>query len=299
MAETKPKKLFPRIILYFFAVIVLFILAVNLFQRQVEEHVFFTQFERYPLVIAHAGSDLYPTDTMYAFERYAAMGVDILEMDTNMTKDGEIVVIHDSRLERTTNGTGDVRDLTLAEIKKYDAAFDWTLDDGKTYPLRAQGITVPTMREVFEAFPAYPMIIEIKQESPSMAEALCDLIDEYGMQEDVIVASFSDLSMAEFREACPTVATYGSRGEVKQFVILNFLGLSGLATPQYQAFGVPEEDGGIPVVTRWFNWNASRRNLDVHIWTINDPAEMQRFIDMRVDGIMTDHTDLMLDLLEN
>ncbi len=249
-------------------------------------------------MIAHAGSELYPTDTMYAFERYAAMGVDILEMDTNMTADGEIVVIHDKTIDRTTDGTGTVSEMTLAEIQQYDAAYDWTQDDGQTYPLRGQGITVPSLREVFETFPQYPMIIEIKQESPSMAGALCDLIKEYEMEDYVMIPSFNDVAIAEFREACPRVATQPSRGEVKNFVILNFLGLSGLTNPQYQAFGVPEEDGGIPVVRRWFIWNAHRKNLDVQIWTINDPVEMQRFMDMGVDGIMTDRTDLMIDLLK-
>ena len=93
-------------------------------------------------------------------------------------------------------------------------------------------------------------------------------------------------------------STQPGRGEVTRFVVLNFIGLSGLTNPQYQSFGVPEEDGGIPVVTRWFIWNAHRKNLDVQIWTINDPDEMQRFIDMGVDGIMTDRTDLMLELLD-
>lgn len=294
-----PKKKFPRIFFYILAVIALFYAVVNLFPRPVEDHVFFSHFDEYPLVIAHAGSKLYPTDTMYAFERYAAMGVDILEMDTNMTADGEIVVIHDKTIDRTTDGSGTVSEMTLKEIKQYDAAYNWTQDDGETYPLRAAGVTIPSLREVFEAFPQYPMIIEIKQESPSMAGTLCELIKEYEMEDYVMIPSFSDVAIAEFRDACPGVATQPSRGEVTRFVVLNFLGLSGLTNPQYQAFGVPEEDGGIPVVTRWFIWNAHRKNLDVQIWTINDPDEMQRFMDMGVDGIMTDRTDLMLELLEN
>ena len=299
MPNKKSNKVFPRVLLYILAAVLIFIIAVNIFQRPVEGHVFFRHFDEYPLVIAHAGSELYPTDTMYAFERYAAMGVDILEMDTNMTADGEIVVIHDSTIDRTTDGSGKVSEMTLEEIQQYDAAYNWTQDDGATYPLRGQSITVPSLREVFEAFPGYPMIVEIKQESPSMAGALCDLIKEYGMEKDVMVPSFSDTAMQEFRTACPAVATHASTGEVTRFVILNFLGLSGVLTPQYQAFGVPESEYGIPIVNRWFVWNAHRHNLDVQIWTINDPEEMQRFIDMGVDGIMTDRTDLMLELLQN
>ena len=126
MSEKKTKKRFPRIILIILAVIVLPVLGQYL-SRPIEDHVFFSHFDQYPLVIAHAGSKLYPTDTMYAFERYAAMGVDILEMDANMTADGEIVVIHDKTLDRTTGGSGAISEMTLAEIKQYDAAYHWLM----------------------------------------------------------------------------------------------------------------------------------------------------------------------------
>ena len=152
MSEKKTKKKFPRIILIILAVIVSFLAVVNLFPRPIEDHVFFSHFDQYPLVIAHAGSKLYPTDTMYAFERYAAMGVDILEMDANMTADGEIVVIHDKTLERTTDGSGAISEMTLAEIKQYDAAYNWSVDDGETYPLRGQGITVPLYEKSLRHF---------------------------------------------------------------------------------------------------------------------------------------------------
>ncbi len=78
--------------------------------------------------------------------------------------------------------------------------------------------------------------------------------------------------------------------------MLNFVGLANLLSPEYEAFQVPVESGGIPVVTNWFLWSTARRNLETHVWTINDSAEMEQLIQMGVDGIMTDRPERLLDL---
>jgi len=287
-----------RIVLIILALLALGILIAHLAARPAPDHPFFDQFsdDQYPRVIAHAGSELYPHDTLFALKKYAAMEVDLLEMDLHMTADGEIILIHDDTVDRTTNGSGDVREMTLAEVQALDAGWYWTKDD-QNYPFRDQGIMIPTLKEVFENFPDYPMIIEIKQDNPSMAAPLCDLIREFGMEEKVMVASSREIAMQEFRSLCPEVATSATREEVKALVIRSFILLGGTITPEYEALHVPEEDGGIPIVTPLFLWFAHNRNLEVHIWTINQPEEMQRFIDMGVDGIMTDRTDLMLEIL--
>jgi len=287
-----------RIVLMIISMLALGILIAHLAASPAPHHAYFDQFspEQYPLVIAHAGSELYPTDTLYALEQYAAMDVDVLEMDVHMTADGEIVLIHDDTVDRTTDGSGDVREMTLAEVQALDAGWYWTQDD-QDYPFRGQGITIPTLREGFETFPDYAMIIEIKQEKPSMAAPLCDLIREYGMEEKALIPSFNDESIQEFRAACPEVATAAGHDEVQDFVIRGFLLLGGTISPEFEALQVPEKDNGIPIVTRLFLWFAHNRNVQVHIWTINEPDEMERFIDMGVDGIMTDRTDLLREIL--
>jgi glycerophosphoryl diester phosphodiesterase len=93
------------------------------------------------------------------------------------------------------------------------------------------------------------------------------------------------------------VATAASSDEVRSFVITNFTRATNLLDPAYQAFQVPEESGGIPVVIPYFVNSAHDHNLQVHIWTINDEEDMRRFLDMDVDGIMTDRPDLLLDIL--
>jgi glycerophosphoryl diester phosphodiesterase len=225
------------------------------------------------------------------------MGVDVLEMDAHMTSDGQIVLMHDDLVDRTTNGTGLVSDHTLAEIKALEVAGNWTQDDGAAYPYQGQGLQVPTVAEVFERFPDYPMIIEIKQDSPDMTGPFCDLIRQYDMAEKVLVPSFDDNTIKAFRAACPEVATASASNETRAFVIAGFLQATNLLTPAFQAMQVPESSGGIPVVIAPFVTNAHRYNLQVHVWTINDPADMERLIQMGVDGIMTDRPDLLIPLL--
>ncbi len=263
-------------------------------------HPWFDPFNQYPLVIAHAdtgGTSPWPGDTMLFLENAAALGVDVLEMNVNMTGDGQIVLNHDITVDETTDGTGVISDMTLAEVQALDAAYDWTQDDGATYPYRGQGVVMPTLEEVFQTFPDYAMIVEIKQEAPSMAQPLCNLIRQYGMETKVIVPSFSDLAMGEFRAACPEVATAASTGEVKQFVYLSFAFLGNPVTPPYYAMQVPIESAGITVITSGFVANAHRRGLQIHAWTINDPDDMRMLIDLGVDGIMTDRPDVLLELL--
>lgn len=287
-----------RILLVVLILLAAGILIAHLAASPAEDHPFFGNFsaDQYPLVIAHAGSELYPHDTLYALKEYAAMEVDVLEMDLHMTADGEIILIHDDTVDRTTDGSGDVREMTLAEVQALDAGWYWTKDE-QSYPFRGQGIMIPRLEEVFETFPDTPMIIEIKQDSPPMAAPLCELIREYGMENKVMVASSREIAMGEFRSNCPEVATSATRAEVKEFVIRGFLLLGGTITPAYEALHVPEKDNNIPVVTPLFLWFAHNRNLQVHIWTINEAEEIQRFIDMGLDGIMTDRTDTMLEII--
>lgn len=258
------------------------------------------------LVIAHQGGNhLWPDNTLLAFENAVALGVDVLEMDVNMTADGEIVVIHDTSVDRTTNGSGAVSELTLAEIKALDAAYHWTplAPDGTAldpdfHPYRDQGVTVPTLNEVFEAFPEMRMTIEIKQETPSMVEPFCATIREYGMADRVLVASFHVGASEAFRRACPEVATSGHRDDILPFWVLSQLSLHSLYSPgELVAFQVPREFYGLTVLTPGFVADANARGVFVEAWTINTEAEMRRLIEMGVDGLITDEPGLALEVL--
>ncbi len=289
-----------RILLLLLLALLLLLLIVNLLDRPAPSHPFFDNFDTYPLVIAHAddtGQGLWPGSTMPFLKGVSEMGVDVLEIDVHMTKDGHIVVMHDDTVDRTTDGSGKISEMTLMEVKSLEVGGNWTQDGGQTFPYRGQGLRVPTLAEVFYLFPDWPMNIEIKQAEPSMAQPLCDMIRRFDKGQQVVVPAFSDQAIAEFRAVCPEVATAGSSSEVRNFVLLNFAFLSNLLSPPYQAFQVPEKSSGIPVVIPQFVDSAHDHNLQVHVWTVNDPRDMQRFIEMGVDGIMTDRPDLLLEML--
>jgi glycerophosphoryl diester phosphodiesterase len=259
------------------------------------------QSARRPLVIAHQGGDgIRPGDTMVAFEHAVQIGADVLEMDAHITKDGQMVLMHDEKVDRTTDGTGLIEDLSLAELKQLDAAYKWSNDDGKTFPYRGQGIQVPTLEDLFQKFPDMRYVIEIKLTENPIDKPLCDLLRQYNMQDKVVIASFHDEAMRRFRETCPEVATSASRGEVTKFVLLGKIFLSGLVTPQYESIQPPydpEESMNIPIMTKRFIRESHAKNIAVEPWTVDDPALMKQYIEWGVDGIMTDRPDLLLEIL--
>jgi glycerophosphoryl diester phosphodiesterase len=218
-------------------------------------------------------------------------------MDLHSTADGVLVVMHDDTVDRTTDGSGLIQSLTLEEIKALDAGYHWSADGGQTFPYRGQGITVPTMEEVFAAFPDVALNIEIKQAEPSLVEPFCQLIREYGMSDRVLVASFHQETVKAFRKECPEVATSSGEGEVIALFALSKLFLEATYGPEAQAVQVPEHRSGLHVLTSRFVDAAHGRNLEVHAWTINEVPDMQRLVALGVDGIITDYPDRLMEVL--
>lgn len=252
-----------------------------------------------PLVIAHrGGGGLWPENTAYAFQQARALGVDVIEMDVRSTSDGVLVVIHDATVDRTTGATGRVADMTLDELKRLDAAYRWSPDGGASFPFRAKGIVVPTLQEVFTALPGMRFIIEPKPDARSQVKPLCLAIREHAMTDRVIVGSFNQAILDEFRQECPGVATSASPAEVTKFLAMSKAGLSHAYSPVMQALQVPNHAAGLEVLSRSFVEAAHERRLAVHAWTVNDTREMARLLDMGVDGIMTDYPDRLLTLLQ-
>lgn len=274
------------------------LIVLRLISKPAPDHPYYSADLNYPLVIAHQGGDgIWPGESMLAFQNAVDLGVDVLEMDLHITSDGALVLMHDETVDRTTDGTGEIESMTLAEIKQLDAAYDWSPDDGATFPYRGQGIQVATLEEVFTAFPAMHMTIEIKKTNNSMAKPFCDLIREYDMQEKVLVASFHDERLKEFRAECPEVATSSAKDETTIFVLMTKALLGGFYSPAFYSLQVPEESGGITVMTPAFVKAAHARNLAVEPWTINDAETMRKFIEWGVDGIITDRPDIMMEVL--
>ena len=263
------------------------------------EHAYYVMGQDHPLVIAHQGGDgVWPGETMLAFRNAVELGVDVLEMDIHITQDGVLILMHDETVDRTTDGTGEIESMTLDELKKLDAGYDWSADDGVTFPFRGQGLQVATLEEVFAAFPDMRMTIEIKKTNASMAKPFCDLIREYDMQDKVLVASFHDERLKEFRAECPEVATSSAKDETTVFVLMTKGFIGSFYSPKFHSLQVPEESGGITVMTESFVRAAHARNLAVEPWTINDAETMRKFIEWGVDGIITDRPDIMMEVLD-
>ena len=251
-----------------------------------------------PLVIAHRGGNgLWPENTLYAFRQAVEMGVDVLEMDVRETADGALVVIHNEKVDMTTDGQGRVEELRLSELQSLDAGHKWTNDDGETYPFREQGIRIPTLAEVLEAFPETRMVIEIKSSSPLAESAFCQTVTKYSRENQIVVASFHDSVMETFRKECPLFPTASAPEEVRSFLMWDLVYLGKLFHPKAELFGVPESLGSLEIVTPRFVSQAHRLNTRVQVWTVNDVEEMKRLLDMGVDGIMTDYPDRLMNLL--
>lgn len=249
------------------------------------------------LVIAHQGGDgLWPSNTIFAFERAAEMGVDVLEMDVHQTADGVIVLSHDETVDRLTDGSGLIKEMTYAQIRRLDAAYSWTDEVGEQ-AYRGEGIQIPTLESIFAAFPEMRMNIEIKQKEPSMVEPFCQLLRRHIEGPEVLVASFHPETMEEFRQQCPGVATSATEPEIQPFFILNRAFLGAVYRPPADAFQVPEYSGNLRVVTRRFVRGAHDHNVAVHVWTVNETQDMERLIELGVDGIITDRPDRLMRLL--
>ncbi len=276
--------------------------------------------ERRVLNIAHRGGAIeFPENTLYAYQEALFAGSHMLEMDIYQTADGELVVIHDDTVDRTTNGTGSVSDFTLAELQQLDAAYCYVPGKGTDcsdaagiFPLRgiatgerapppgyrAQDFRIPTLREILQTFPRTLINIELKPDPRATGRyeaALAALLNEYARGNDVIVASFQDWNSALFKLAAPTIATSVPTAQVALSLASGLGPLPGL-TVGHAAFQVPPAMG-LPIVTQDFVDDAHARGLAVQVWTINDCAQMLDLLALGVDGIMTDAPSVLARLL--
>lgn len=239
------------------------------------------------MVFAHRGGrSLGPENTLPTFQKALASGAHALELDVRLTRDGHLVVIHDATVDRTTDGSGAVGSLSLEEIGRLDAAFNYSVDDGRTFPLRNSGVSIPRLTEVFERFPNTLVNIELKDDSLAAAETLCRLVKEYGP--NIIVASFHSKVLRHYRSICPETPTAATAGEVRLFAFLSRLRLENVYRPCAAALQVPQNAYGFRLITPRFIRAAHRRGLKVHVWIVNHPEEKQELFNMGVDGIMTD-----------
>ncbi|MEO0898801.1 MAG: glycerophosphodiester phosphodiesterase [Bacteroidota bacterium] len=267
------------------------------------ENIFRIEEGERPWVIAHGGAkDLFPENTMVAFKGSMEIGVDALEIDLALTADEHIVCHHDLTVDRTSDGEGKVIDYSLAELRGFNFGAKFKDIIGET-PYTDTLIEVPLLSEVIESFPGTPLVIEIKdrgEDGKRHAELLKELLDNYNLEDRVIVASFSKEVLDYFLDI--TEGKYmisGSEDEVEDFVFSGLSGVGFLYHPKAMAVQIPMSQAGINMATNRIVNSAHSRNMAVHYWTIDDPADMELLIDLGADGLITDRPDLMWQVLED
>jgi glycerophosphoryl diester phosphodiesterase len=234
-------------------------------------------------VIAHRGSSAEaPENTLPAFEAAVQRGADAVELDVRLTADGAPVVIHDATLDRTTDRSGPVSALTLAELRSADAGSKFTPDGGRTYPHRGQGAQVPTLGEVLWTFPRMPLLVEIKE--PEAQDAVRRVLLQEGAAERCVVASEHQEALSVFDEA-PFVR--GASGA--EISALYWATMFRRRAPEagYRFLSVPQRRRGVPVPTRAFVAAAQARGCPVHVWTVDSADAARRLWQRGVAGVVT------------
>jgi glycerophosphoryl diester phosphodiesterase len=243
-------------------------------------------------VIGHRGAcGLAPENTLQSFALALEQGADALEFDVRVSADGVPVVIHDSTLGRTCDRIEPVQSLSAQVIAEADAGYHFSTDAGITWPFRARSVRVPTVAEVLDAFPATPLLIEVKEVAAAIA--LADLLRRRGETGRVVVASFLEDALRPFYQD-PPIKTGASRRGILTLWLAS-LGRFRAPRQPYSVYAVPDRFRDlIHVPTARFIRAARQAGCPVHVWTVNDPGRAEQLWRRGVSGIITNFPGLMV-----
>ncbi|MBW6411065.1 glycerophosphodiester phosphodiesterase [Clostridium weizhouense] len=239
---------------------------------------------RKTLNIAHRGlSGIYPENTMLAFKKALEIGCDGIEIDVQLTKDGYAVICHDEELDRTTTGTGLIKDYTLEELMKLDAGIKF----GREF----KGLKIPTLEEFLKYVSDKNTIInlEIKNsiiDYENIEKITYDLVKKYNLEKKVIISTFNHYSVRRCIRLDRTIKTGALYWDCifEPYNYVQMLGANALH-PQYNS------------VTREIVEKAHDNNLEVNVYTVNNKEDMKKMIDLGVDAIITNYPNVLKDLL--
>lgn len=238
-------------------------------------------YPRTPAIIAHRGaSAIAPENTLAAFERAVALGADAVELDVKLSKDGVPIIIHDSTLDRTTDGKGNVSGFTLADLKSLDA--------GAKKSAQFAGERVPTLAEVFEAV-AHKIWVNVEltnytTRGDGLEAAVVALVHKMNLGGRILFSSFSPLAIRKVKKIDPMLTTAVLTSPDMPFFLRNVW-----LTPI-----VPHEARHpelLQLKERGVN-SCQKRGYRVNVWTVNDPDDIRLMATQGVDGIITDVPDI-------
>jgi glycerophosphoryl diester phosphodiesterase len=246
-----------------------------------------------------------PSSTLFALRRALELGVTGIELDVHATADRHLVVCHDSTVDRTTNSHGPIHSMTLADVRALDNAY-WFVPGGDetqglepgSYPYRGRApasaeFGVATLTEVLDVLDDHPHVavnLDIKQTAPSVEpyeDLLARELSGRRGTDRVIVASFLDIATDSFAKYAPDIAI--SAGTLATAMFWRAVHEGEAPPPSaHVALQVPATQGELVVVDELLVNAAHERGMAVHVWTINDEAEMARLLDLGVDGLISD-----------
>jgi glycerophosphoryl diester phosphodiesterase len=236
---------------------------------------------------AHRGASAEaPENTLPSFRKAIEIGVDALELDVHMTRDGHPVVSHDPSAQRMAGVAARWKDVTLAEAKAFDLGWGFVASDGAR-PFAGKGVTIATFEELLTELPPLVLNVDLKQPSPSMVPAMLRILRKHQAEHRVVLASFELRTLLEVRRRGYDGDTALSRPEVAAL----------LATPRVLfarapltggCAQLPTHVGPIVLARPAFLDKCHALGMRVDFWTINDAAEAERLLDLGADGIMTD-----------
>lgn len=234
-----------------------------------------------PVIFAHRGASAHaPENTLAAFALALEQSADGIELDAKLTADGQVVVIHDATVDRTTGSHGNVKDMTLAELR--------TLDAGGFFSEKFKGEKIPTLDEIFEVVGKRTFInVELtnyNSRHDHLVESVCVLVKKHGLQKSVLFSSFFASNLSKARSYLPEVP----RGLLALPGLLGAWQRSfGFAFGNYQALHPNLKDASHQQVQR-----VHRLGRKIHVWTVNSEEDIRRLVDWGVDGIFTDDPQL-------
>lgn len=235
-------------------------------------------------VIGHRGNRAHsPEDTLVSLLEAVALGVDGVEFDLHVSSDGQLVLMHDPTLDRTTSDRGPVSVRTLAELQQIDAGHWFSNDGGRTFPWRGRGARIVSFDEVVEALPKeLPFIIELK--TPDATAPLREAIRRHAIADRILVAAFSEQSVQPLRGQ--GFALGASMPELARALPAVLLGRK--LNPSFNAICIPPTHYGIPVPIGGFVRALRGTGVVAHVWTINDPRHAVQLWEQGVNGIISD-----------
>lgn len=241
-------------------------------------------------VIGHRGNRAHaPENTLPSLLEAVALGVDAVEFDLHVSKDGVLVLMHDPTVDRTTDGRGAVAQYTMAELRQFDAGARFSAN-GRAFPWRGRGAGIPTFAEVVESLPRdLPLIIEIK--TPAVTPLLQEAIARHALASRIIVAGFDPASTRPLRGS--GYALGASTPDVAGLLMPSLLRRS-VAAPWFQALCIPPVYNGIPVPIGGLVRTTRPHGTVTHVWTVNEPSRAIRLWRKGVNGIISDDPALML-----